>query len=432
MPAVLKRQRAAQDGQGPPDAKTRIGRIDRAIALLADNAGAFSESLCADFGQRSPDVSLFADVGATIGSLKYAKAKVARWMRPEKRKVSPAILGLFGARASVEYCPKGVIGVISPWNFPVNLTFAPLGAIFAAGNRVMIKPSEFTPQTSALLARLLAAAFDETEVALFTGGPELGAAFAALPFDHLLFTGATGIGRLVAKAAAANLVPVTLELGGKSPVIVGASADIGLAARRIMAGKTLNAGQICLAPDYALVARAQLGAFVAAAGTAVAEMFPTLKDNPDYGAVINRRHYDRLNSYLDDARAKGAEIVTLNPAGEDFSQQPFHKMPPALILNPSGEMAVMQDEIFGPLLPVMAYDRIDDAIAAVNRRPRPLGLYYFGRDADEEKQVLSRTLSGGVTVNDVIMHYAMDDLPFGGIGPSGMGAYHGVEGRAIG
>ena len=428
MAAALLRQRAAQDSEGAPSLAVRIGRIDRAIALLADRKDDFVRALGADFGRRSPDVSLFADIGGTIGTLRYARAHVARWMRREKRAVTPAALRLFGARAFVEYAPRGVVGVISPWNFPVNLAFAPLGGIFAAGNRVMLKPSEFTPETSALMARLVAEAFDDSEAAVFTGGPEVGTAFAALPFDHLLFTGATGIGRLVAKAAADNLVPVTLELGGKSPAILGASADMALAARRIMAGKTLNAGQICLAPDYALVPRGQVDAFVAAARGAVAQMYPTMKDNPDYGSVINGRHYGRLTGYLQDAKAKGAQIVSLDPAGEDFTQQPFYKMPPTLVLNPTEDMAVMQEEIFGPILPVAGYDGIAEAIAAVSRRPRPLGLYYFGKDAAEEKLVLSRTVSGGVTINDVILHYAMEDLPFGGIGPSGMGAYHGIEG----
>jgi coniferyl-aldehyde dehydrogenase len=425
---MLEKQCSAQSAGGAPDAATRSGRIDRIIALLVDNADAFAAALSADFGHRSRDVSLFADIGATIGTLKYAKANLARWMRPERRRVTPAILGLLGARASVEYAPKGVVGVISPWNFPVNLALAPLGAIFAAGNRAMIKPSEFTPETSALMARLVASSFDETEAVVVTGDADTGAAFAALPFDHLLFTGATGVGRKVAMAAARNLVPVTLELGGKSPVILGDSADLALAARRIMAGKTLNAGQICLAPDYALVPRAKLEAFVDAARAAVAQMYPSLRDNPDYGAVINRRHHERLAGYLDDARAKGAQIVALHPAGEDFTQQPHDKLPPTLVLNPSNDMALMHEEIFGPILPVVVHDGIADAIAQVNRHPRPLGLYYFGKDAAEEKQILSQTLSGGVTINDVLMHYAMEDLPFGGIGPSGMGAYHGVEG----
>ncbi len=292
----------------------------------------------------------------------------------------------------------------------------------------MIKPSEFTPRTSELMERMFRSAYDETEVAVFTGGPEVGGAFSRLPFDHLLFTGATSIAYHVMRAAAENLVPTTLELGGKSPVVIGATADLDLAARRVMMGKTLNAGQICLAPDYVFVPKAKARDFVGAAEGAIRTMFPTLKDNPDYTSVINQRHYDRLLGYLDDARAKGAEIVEINPAKEDFRQQPFHKIPPTIVLNPTDDMQIMKDEIFGPLLPVKTYTDIDEAIGYVNAHPRPLGLYYFGSDTAEQANVVGRTTSGGVSVNDVVMHVSMEDLPFGGIGPSGMGAYHGIDG----
>jgi hypothetical protein len=271
-----------------------------------------------------------------------------------------------------------VVGVISPWNFPVNLTFTPLAGIFAAGNRVMIKPSEFTPRTSELMERMFRSAYDETEVAVFTGGPEVGGAFSKLAFDHLLFTGATSIAYHVMRAAAENLVPTTLELGGKSPVIIGKSADMKLTAKRVMMGKTLNAGQICLAPDYVMVPKDRRRNSSARPRARCATMFPTLKDNPDYTSVINQRHYDRLTGYLDDAKAKGAEIVELNPAKEDFRQQPFHKIPPTLVLNPTDDMKIMKDEIFGPLLPVKTYDTVDEAIGYVNDHARPLGLYYFG------------------------------------------------------
>jgi coniferyl-aldehyde dehydrogenase len=263
---------------------------------------------------------------------------------------------------------------------------------------------------------------------VFTGGADVGAAFSRLAFDHLLFTGATSIAYHVQRAAAENLVPTTLELGGKSPVIVSRSADIDLTAKRVMMGKTMNAGQICLAPDYVLVQKDKAGAFIGAVTSAVTAMYPTLKENPDYSSVIDQRHYDRLMGYLDDARSKGAEIVEVNPAREDFRQQPFHKIPPTLILNPNDNMKIMQDEIFGPLLPVKTYDKVDEAISYVNDHPRPLGLYYFGQDKTEQDRVLTGTTSGGVSVNDVIMHVAMEDLPFGGVGPSGMGAYHGIDG----
>jgi coniferyl-aldehyde dehydrogenase len=428
MRRVLDVQKKAHLRDGAPSAEKRIEWLDRSIALLVGHKDAIADALREDFGHRSVESSLFTDVSGSIGPLKHARAHLKGWMKREKRKVSPAILGLLGAKAYIDYQPKGVIGVISPWNFPFNLTFTPLAGIFAAGNRAMIKPSEFTPRSSELMARMFRSAFDESEVAVFAGGPEIGAAFSRLPFDHLLFTGATSIAYHVMKAAAENLVPTTLELGGKSPVIVGDSADMSLAAKRVMQGKTLNAGQICLAPDYVLVPEKKARDFVQQATSAVSTMFPTLKDNPDYTSVINQRHYDRLQGYLDDARAKGAEIIELNPAKEDFRQQPYHKIPPTLVLNPTDDMKIMQDEIFGPLLPVKTYAAVDEAIGYVNAHSRPLGLYYFGSDHAEQEKVLARTTSGGVSVNDVIMHVAMEDLPFGGIGPSGMGAYHGIDG----
>ena len=428
MRRVLDVQKKAHIANGAPSAEKRIEWIDRAIALLVGHKDAIADALREDFGHRSVDSSLFTDVSGSIGPLKHAKAHLKTWMKREKRKVTPSILGLFGAKAYIEYQPKGTVGVISPWNFPFNLTFTPLAGIFAAGDRAMIKPSEFTPRSSELMARMFASAYDESEVAVFTGGADIGAAFSRLPFDHLLFTGATSIAYHVMRAAAENLVPTTLELGGKSPVILGDSADMALAARRVMQGKTMNAGQICLAPDYVLVPKAKSGEFVKQASDAVSTMFPTLKDNPDYTSVINQRHYDRLQGYLGDARAKGAEIVELNPAKEDFSQQPYHKIPPTLVLNPTDDMAIMKDEIFGPLLPVKTYSGVDEAIGYINDHPRPLGLYYFGSDTAEQERVLNRTTSGGVSVNDVVMHVAMEDLPFGGIGPSGMGAYHGIDG----
>ncbi|SRR5579862_3159749 len=428
MRDVLARQKAAHIKDGPLPAEKRIEWIDRAVGLIVDNRDAIADALRQDFGHRSVQTSLFTDVSGSIGPLKHAKAHVKSWMKRERRKVSPSILGLFGAKAYVDYQPKGVVGVISPWNFPFNLTFTPLAGIFAAGNRVMIKPSEYTPRCSELMARMFHQAYDESEVAVFLGGPEVGHAFSTLAFDHLLFTGATSIAYHVQRAAAENLVPTTLELGGKSPVIVGKSADMALTAKRVMTGKTMNAGQICLAPDYMLVPKEKVASFVAEATKAVTTMYPTIKDNPDYTSVINQRHYDRLQGYLDDARAKGAEIVEINPAKEDFRQQPFHKIPPTLVLNPTDDMKIMKDEIFGPLLPVKTYDTVDEAVGYVNGHARPLGLYYFGNDAKEQEHVLTRTTSGGVTVNDVVMHVAMEDLPFGGVGPSGMGSYHGIDG----
>jgi coniferyl-aldehyde dehydrogenase len=428
MQAILTRQKAAQLRDGAPSAQQRIDRIDRCIQLLIDHRKGIEEALNADFGARSREATAFTDVAGSIGPLKHARDHLAKWMRPEKRGTTPALLGLFGAKAEVRYQPKGVVGVISPWNFPVNLTFAPLAGILAAGNRAMIKPSEYTPATSELMKTMFASVFSEEEIAVVTGGPEVGEAFAHLPFDHLIFTGATAIARHVMKAAAENLTPLTLELGGKSPVILGKGADLPTAAARIMNGKTLNAGQICLAPDYVLAPRDKVEGFVEAARHSVAKMFPTIKDNPDYTAIVAQRHYDRVMGYLDDARAKGARIVELNPAGEDLAQQEHRKIAPTLVLDPSDDMKVMQEEIFGPVLPVKSYADVDEAIAFVNGRDRPLGLYYFGSDAEEREKVLTATTSGGATVNDVIFHVAQENLPFGGVGPSGMGSYHGVDG----
>ncbi|MFN3858195.1 MAG: coniferyl aldehyde dehydrogenase [Caulobacter sp.] len=428
MMAILDRQKAAHLRDGAPSAEKRMERIDRCIGLLVDNARAIEDALNADFGNRSREATQLTDVAGSIGPLKHAKAHLKAWMKGEKRKTSPAILGLFGAKAEVVYQPKGVIGVISPWNFPVNLTFAPLAGVLAAGNRAMIKPSEFTPHTSELMKTMFASAFSEEEIAVITGGPEIGQAFSTLPFDHLIFTGATSIARHVMKAAAENLVPLTLELGGKSPVIISRSADMATAAARIMNGKTLNAGQICLAPDYVLAPEEKVGEFVTQAKAAVTRMFPTIKDNPDYTAVVAQRHYDRIMGYIEDARAKGAEVIEVKPEGEDLTQQEHRKIAPTLILNPTDDMKVMQEEIFGPVLPVKTYRAVDEALGYINGHDRPLGLYWFGADEAEKQKVLDGTTSGGVTVNDVIMHVAQEELPFGGIGPSGMGSYHGVDG----
>ena len=428
MKALLASQKSAQLRDGAPSAEKRIERLDRCIGLLVDNQKAIADALNADFGARSREATAFTDVAASIGPLKHAKANLKRWMKTEKRPTSPALLGVFGAKAEIRFQPKGVVGVISPWNFPVNLTFTPLAGILAAGNRAMIKPSEYTPATSELMATMFGGAFSEEEIAVVTGGPDVGGIFAGLAFDHLIFTGATGVARHVMKAAAENLVPLTLELGGKSPVIIGRSADLAVAAARIMNGKTLNAGQICLAPDYVLTPKESLETFVGEAQGAVRRMFPTLKDNPDYTAIVAQRHYDRIMGYVDDAKAKGARVVEIKPDGEDFTQQEHRKVPPTLIIDPTDEMKVMQEEIFGPVLPVKTYADVGEAIAYVNAHDRPLGLYYFGDDAAERDRVLSGTTSGGATVNDVIFHVAQEDLPFGGVGPSGMGSYHGHDG----
>jgi coniferyl-aldehyde dehydrogenase len=424
---ILQQQRAAFQAELPVSVEVRRDRLTRAIRMLVENAEAFCTALSDDFGHRSREQSMLTDIIASIRTLKHARKQVTRWAKPERRPLQFP-LGLLGAKAEVQYQPKGVVGVIAPWNFPVNLAMGPLAGIFAAGNRAMVKTSEFTPKTAALFEEVVGRYFDPAELVFVSGGPEVGREFSALPFDHLIFTGATAIGRHILHAAADNLTPVTLELGGKSPTIIGRSADIAQATERVAIGKMLNAGQICLAPDYLLVPEDKEEAVIGGLRNAASAMYPKLLDNADYTAVVNERHHVRLQGYLDDARAKGGEVIEVNPAGEDFAASNGTKMPLFIVRNPTEDMAVMQDEIFGPVLPVKRYGRIEDAIDFVNGRDRPLGLYYFGTDAAEQRTVLERTISGGATVNDVIFHISAEELPFGGIGPSGMGAYHGHDG----
>ncbi len=419
--ALLEQQRRAHLALPMPSAEVRMERIDRAIGLLVDHQDEIVAAVDADFGQRSRDFSRVTEVLSPLMSLKGAKAKLAQWMQPEPRQTDRG-------EAWVQYQPLGVVGIVSPWNFPVNLAFGGLAGVLAAGNRAMIKPSEFTPRTSELMARMIRSAFAEEEVVVVTGGAETGQAFCAQPFDHLLFTGATSVGKQVMRAAADNLVPVTLELGGKSPTIISRSADFHAAVTKVVLGKLHNAGQICLAPDYVFVPEEAVEDFVAAARLILAAHLPTLRDNPDYASVINGRHFDRLTGYLAEARQAGVRCVELNPAREDFRGQPHRKIAPTLLIDPPDGLTVMQDEIFGPLLPIKPYRTLDDVIAYINAHPRPLGLYYFGDDPVEEQLVLQRTVSGGVTLNDVIRHVGVEDLPFGGVGASGMGAYHGRDG----
>lgn len=427
MQTVLEKQRASFTADLPEPMSVRRDRIDRAIALLIDNAESFAQAVSADFGHRSREQTLLTDIMPSVSAMKHAKKHFESWAKGEKRKPTFP-LGLLGAKAEVVYQPKGVVGVVAPWNFPVGMVMVPMAGILAAGNRAMIKPSEFTEEVSALFAEVVPKYFAEEEMAVFTGGPEVGMAFSKLAFDHMIFTGATGVGRHIMRAAADNLVPVTLELGGKSPTIIGRSADIKKAGDRIALGKMMNAGQICLAPDYLLVAKDQERDMIEAIKVGVQSQYPTLLANNDYTSVVNGRNYERLQGYLADARGKGAELIEINPANEDFESSNGNKMPLTIIRNVTDDMKVMQEEIFGPILPVMTYASMDEAVDYVNAHDRPLGLYYFGTDKAEENRVLSRTISGGVTINDVVFHNAMEDLPFGGTGPSGMGNYHGVDG----
>lgn len=424
---LLARQRAAFNAEGPVAYETRIDRLDRAIALVVDNQQVICEAVNADFGCRSKHVTLLTDIFTSVNTLKFAKKNLKQWMKPEKRR-APVPMNLFGARSVIHYQPKGVIGIMTPWNVPVNMIFSPLADILAAGNRAMIKPSEYTPRTSELMAELFARYFEPTEVAIVTGGPEVGAAFSAQKFDHLIFTGATSIGKLVMRAASENLVPVTLELGGKSPTIVSDSVDINDAAEKIIMGKSMNAGQLCISPDYCFVPASRMEAFITVCRETIARHFPRIVDNPDYVSMINERHFERIKGYLDDAQGKGARIEALNPANENWRESSANKIPLHLVVDPSDDMVCMQNEIFGPILNLKSYRNVDECINYINAQPRPLALYYFGKDKDEQQQVTDQTIAGGMTVNDVAMHYACDDLPFGGIGPSGMGNYHGFEG----
>lgn len=427
MLALLERQRAAFTSARPEPLSVRHDRLERCARLLLDHGEDLARAMSADFGHRSHEQSMLTDVMPALSMVRYSQKRMKAWSKPEKRHVAFP-LGLLGAKAEVRYEPKGVIGIVAPWNFPVGLTLTPLAQAFAAGNRAMLKPSEFTEATSALMADLFGKFFGGDEVAVVVGGPQAGQDFCSLPFDHLLFTGATSIGKHVLHAAADNLVPVTLELGGKSPTILGRSADVAKAAERIALGKMMNAGQICLAPDYMLVPEDLEEQAVSAVSRSVAQMYPTLLANDDYTSVINRRHRDRLTGLVDDAVGKGAQAVVVNPGGENFAGSNGNKLPLTILRNVNDDMKVMQDEIFGPVLPVKTYRGIDEAIDYINAHDRPLGLYYFGDDAGEREAVLNRTISGGVTINDVIFHVSADDLPFGGIGPSGMGSYHGIEG----
>ena len=425
MAALLARQRRSFLAQLPVSADTRLVRIECAIRLLVDNAGKIADALLADYGCRPRDLSRFTEVGASIAALKHARKHLRAWMEPERRPLDFPI-GLLGGRAWVEYVPKGVMGIISPWNFPVFLTFLPLAGALAAGNRAMIKPSEHTPATAQLMVELIGGAFDETEVAVCTGGPEVGKAFSELPLGHLLFTGGTAIGRHVMRAAADNLVPVTLELGGKSPVVVGRSADLDRAAMRVALGKLLNAGQTCIAPDYVFVQRSDLAAFVEALRHQARRMYPSGIDDPDYCSIINQRQYGRLLGYVEEARASGVDVVPLFEGGAQDDER--HRLGPAAIVAPGPGLAVMRDEIFGPLLPVLAYDDVKQAVDFVNAQPSPLAMYWFDEDARRIDWALKESHAGGMCVNETLMHVTQEELPFGGVGPSGMGHYHGEWG----
>ncbi len=412
---LLAAQRAAYRANPMPSAEQRRAWLKALRELILGEKQALIEAVSRDFSNRAAEETLLAEIMPSLHGIDYASKRLGKWMKPSRRSVG---LAFQPAAAKVVYQPLGVVGVIVPWNHPLYLAFGPLIGALAAGNRVMIKMSESTQATSQLVKELLARIFPEDMVAVVLGEAEVGQAFSRLPFDHLLFTGATSIGKHVMRAAAENLVPVTLELGGKSPAIVSADVPLADAAERIAFGKTMNAGQTCVAPDYVLVPQDRLEGFVAAYRAAVQRFYPKLENNPDYTAIINERQLGRLKGYIADAEAKGAQLVQLFPGDQG------RRLAHSLVLNVSDEMKLMQEEIFGPLLPIVPYQHLDEAFAYINDRPRPLALYYFGYDKGEQQRVLHETHSGGVCLNDTLLHVAQDDMPFGGVGPCGMGHYH--------
>lgn len=417
------RLRLAARAEPNPPLETRLRRLRALDRLLRDNAEALAEAVSRDFGHRSSAETRLLELFPSHEAIADALDHLRAWMRPQRRRVS---LWFQPGSAEVRYQPLGAVGIIVPWNYPIYLAVGPLVAALAAGNRALVKMSEFTPATASLFAELIAANFAEDEVSVVQGDASVAHSFSQLPFDHLLFTGSTPVGHHVMLAAAENLTPVTLELGGKSPAIIGIKANFGKAVERIVVGKSLNAGQTCIAPDYVLLPAGREQDFIDTARRVFATCYPDFATTPDYTAIVNERHFVRLSALVDEARAEGAEIVELAPGA--VPDPTTRRFPPLLLCGVDAGMRVMQEEIFGPLLPLVPYGDLAQAIDYVNARPRPLALYYFDTDASAIATVLDQTVSGGVTINDTLLHIAQDDLPFGGVGASGMGCYHGVEG----
>ena len=418
--AAFERQKRAV---APPGYGERIAALEALDAMLREQAQALSAAIDDDFSGRAPQETQLLEIFPAREAIRHARRNLRAWMRPQRRATN---FWFLPGRSRVVFQPLGVVGIVVPWNYPVYLAIGPLVCALAAGNRVLVKMPEGAPATGALLERLVASRFCHSLLQIVNGGVDVAREFVSLPFDHLLFTGSTAVGREVMRAAADNLTPVTLELGGKSPAIVGRGIDVAVAADRILFGKCLNAGQTCIAPDYALVPEERVEAFVAAARATVARLYPRLRDNPDYTAIIDERHLARLDAYLEEARAGGARVEPLGATHEDFSNT--RKRAPCLVIGAGESMRLMREEIFGPILPVVPYRDAAEAIAYVNARPRPLALYIFDHDRGAIDRIIEETVSGGVTVNETILHIAQDDLPFGGVGPSGMGEYHGRAG----
>ena len=425
--ALVERQRSQFRAEGEVTYATRIDRLKRLKALIVENKTEFAKTTKREFGgARSYEFSLFSEFASKVEAIDYSMKHLKAWMRPEKRKTNKP-MNFLGGKSQVRHYPKGVVGIISPWNLPFGLTVAPLTSALAAGNRAILKPSEFVPETAALFAEIVPKYFPEDEVAVVTGGAEISQKFAELPFDHLLFTGSTNIGAKVMQSASKNLVPVTLELGGKSPVVIGRSAKLDLAGTRLTFGKLLNGGQLCLSPDYVIVPNELEEQLIARVIQEVQAMYLNITENEDYAGIINERHFARLQSYLDDAVAKGAKL-TIVGADKTRASAGNRRMPLHILQNVNDDMLIMHEEIFGPILPVMTYSDVAEVPDMIEPRRNPLALYYFGKDKREQEYLLNHVQSGGVCINDITLHYVQEDLPFGGFGASGMGAYHGPEG----
>ncbi len=420
----LEAQRGAWLEEGPLSVERRAEALEGLADAVLRRADDFAEAVRQDFGHRSLHETKLADLYPVVAGLRHARRRFRRWMKPRRR---PIDWMFKPATGRVMYQPLGVVGIVSPWNYPVQLALAPLTGAIAAGNRVMLKPSELTPATSSLLDNVIREVFRPYEVAVVQGGADVGQAFTRLKFDHLLFTGSTAVGRQVMRAASDNLVPVTLELGGKSPALVAPDYPLEKAAERIAVGKLFNAGQTCIAPDYVLVPRGSERRFSEAYRAVVSRLYPTLRDNPDYTAIVNARHYDRLAGLIADARRRGACVDEINPAGETLDPA-ARKMAPVVLTEVPDDGRVMQEEIFGPVLPVVAYERLEEACRSINERPRPLAFYLFSHDSETVEYSLERVVAGGAAVNDTLLHCVQEELPFGGVGESGMGAYHGETG----
>ncbi len=410
--------------QPPPPLATRLDRLARLRALISDNEQRFAAAISADFGHRCAIETLIAETLFLLGELKHTSKHLKNWMAPKSVSTQ---LQFWPASNRLLPQPLGVVGIIAPWNYPLQLTLAPAIGAIAAGNLVMIKPSELSPRFAALLQETVAATFEPTELLVTGIEDDIAPAFAALPFDHLVFTGSTRVGRIVAEAAGRNLTPVTLELGGKSPTIIDRSADLDVAAQRIAYAKLMNAGQTCIAPDYALVPRDKVQDFAASVQRHMIAMFGENPGNPDYTAIIADKHYVRLEGLLADAKAQGASVLQ-SATPDNAAWRSVRKFPPTVLTGVTPDMKIMQEEIFGPLLPVLGYDDPSEPIAFINGRDRPLALYWFGSNDAARDEVLARTVSGGVTINDCLVHFAQINQPMGGVGASGIGAYHGQWG----